>query len=174
MGTIRLAPLALAVMVSSAAAQDSRPRVEFGALVAAEHATESIGLGARVGAFVNERSAFEAGFVWLDLGRNRYLTDQIVWIYSVQGRRTIRGSQWQGPSTFITYGATGFASRTSTPTEGFTLFYVPPFLPTGGVGWNYGSPGRVGARFDLQGVLWIGEGVGVLPRVSASLSFRVP
>jgi hypothetical protein len=164
MGRIRLVMFALVTIAAPAAAQ------EVGVLVSALD-SELVGVGIRAGVSVSDRSTFEASVEWMDLGRKRYYADQLVWVSTVQGRRRIQGDQRHGSSVFITYGATGFANRTTRP-SGMELFFVPPLLPTVGVGWHYGSEGRLGARVDLQTLWLVGESL-VGPRVSAGASLRI-
>ena len=160
--------LVLAVAHQSAAQQV--PRVEAGVLVSAP-GSEFIGLGTRIGVSVSPRSMLEAGGEWMDLGRTRRYADQIVWLYYVQGRRTLRGTPGDEPSVFLTYGATGFAERTTRP-RGMVLFYLPPLLPTAGIGWQSASPGRMSIRIDAQSLWLVGEYL-LVPRFTVGAVLRV-
>ena len=159
------------VLGGTAAAQEL-PRLETGIVVSAPGAALA-GLGVRVGTAVTPRSMLEGGVEWMDLGRRRLFTDQVVWIYYVQGRRTIRDMDNQG-SVFLTYGATGFADRTTRRGGGFELFYVPPLLPTVGIGWQSAAPGSLSLsmRIDVQSLWLVGE-FGVVPRFIAGAVLRL-
>lgn len=162
---------AMLTLVAGVAAAQERPRMETGVLVSAPGG-ELIGLGTRVGVSVTPQSTLEGGAEWMDLGRTRHYADQIVWIYYIQGRRAIGSGRWPDPEVFITYGATGFAERTTRP-QGMTLFYVPPLLPTAGLGWQSASRGRVTLRVDAQSLWLVGEYL-VVPRFTVGLSLHVP
>jgi hypothetical protein len=151
-------------MGSPAAAQ------EVDGLVSTTPGGDLSGVGLRAGASIGTRSAFEASVEWTDLGRTRRYADQIVWLYTVQGRRSIGAAGPHDLLAFITYGATGFAARTMRR-EGLVLLYIPPLLPTAGIGCHYGE-GRLRFRADLTTVWLFGEAL-VVPRLSAAASLRI-
>jgi hypothetical protein len=161
---------------STAAAQDltedgqlNRPNVEVGVFGSLARDLP-LGIGARMSIrTADRRVAFEIEAEWADTNRQLYLPDQIVWHYVLQVRHDVRSSGQSGAKLFATYGVSGWSMRNSTPT-GLRTSFIPPVMPTIGLGAQRTIASHLALRADVQAIAWCGEEGFLIPRLAIGAS----
>jgi hypothetical protein len=171
--------LALLVETRAAAAQDldenaspSRRSLEVGVITSLIPPLAPPGVGVRVALVGDGPVAFEIEAEWLDAGRHLYLPDQIVWHYVLQGVHELRAGGQGRPKVFATYGASGWSERNATRT-GFHNVFIPPFMPSGGVGAQWPIASHATLRTDFQVIVFFAEGVVLVPRLTVGASVPI-
>jgi hypothetical protein len=171
--------LALLVETSAAVAQDlaentSAPlrTLEVGLFTSIIPPLPAPGLGVRVSLMGDGPVAFEMEAEWLDAGRHLYRSDQIVWHYVLQAVHELRAGGQRRPKVFATYGVSGWSERSSTLT-GFHNVFIPPFMPSGGVGTQWPMGAHAMLRTDFQVIVLFAEGITLAPRLAVGVSVPI-
>jgi len=177
--SIFIAILAVATLASTSVhAQTSQPKsnpIELGVsgmgLLFGDSSMR--GVGGRVGLPLTRHLSFEAEVDWLGFERVRR-SDDVGWIYLMQVKATSPVPFHPRTTVFATAGGTGWADRSQTGPDQWTVSVTPPILATVGGGVQQIVSRNLAVRVDGQLLLAFYEDIRPMTgRISAGLSFAI-